>query len=58
MHKIGLLVAAALIAAAGSFATTAQAKENPCKAHKAQADCTGDKACTWDAAKNSCKKAK
>ena len=54
MRKISLLAAAALIAAAGSFATAAQAKDNPCKAHKSQAECTGDQACTWLAAKNKC----
>jgi len=58
MRKVSLLTAAALIVAAGSFVTTAQAKDKPnaCKAHKTQAECTADKACSWNAPKNACKK--
>lgn len=56
MRKVSLLAAAALIVAAGAFATAAQAKENACKAHKTQAECTADKACSWNAPKNTCKK--
>jgi hypothetical protein len=61
MHKISLLAATALFVAASSFATAARAADNTCKEHKAQAACTADKACVWDASKKegaACKKKK
>ena len=58
MQKLSLIVAAALVVAAGFLATSVQAKEKPCRAHKAQAECTADKACIWNAEKSKCNQAK
>ncbi len=55
MRTASLALAAAIMVA-GFFASSAWAADNPCKAHKAQADCTADKVCSWDAAKSKCKK--
>lgn len=53
MQKVSLMLAAALVVAAGFLATGVQAKEKPCKVHKTQAECTADNACAWSA-KNKC----
>lgn len=61
MRKLSLGLAAAVVV----FTTNVWAAEqssgtkpaNPCKTHTVQADCTSDQACTWDTAKNKCKKA-
>jgi hypothetical protein len=50
------LACAAFLAFANPSASNAETTNPPahCHAHKAQADCAADQACTWDAAKSQC----
>ena len=57
MRKVILVFAMSLVVVASSLATAAQAQDKTCKALKTQADCTANKACDWNGAKNSCRNA-
>jgi hypothetical protein len=67
MRKVAIAFAATIaLLVTGVLAWNAQAADQggatkppkPCKPHTTQADCSADKACTWDTTKNKCMQVK
>jgi hypothetical protein len=57
MRKVTITLATVVGVVAGFLASSVQAA-NGCKGHLTNADCSAEKVCNWDVAKNKCKPVK